>query len=309
MATIFITYGVSSSTKAAIKQDNTTPSSALKNFRRDITNPAEVLLTVALDAGFPFTSTSMPPPLPNPISESGLVTSDQIIPPTTPVGGPGPFFQLIPQDLAQLPGATLLSQYDTAPSMVQLIENAAIWFDPTAALQSFYNNIWNVYVASGYGLDVWGRIVGINRVLTVNLPGEYVGFTGPGNPLSQSDWSGKPLGDFVDEAIFYTNEGVATANFSLTDESYRTLIFAKALYNISDCSAPSINRVLNLLFGPTGLSPVPESTPFPYVADNQDLSVTYTFGSAPTPFQLAIIQSGVIPNPVGININQVSPSS
>lgn len=60
---------------------------------------------------------------------------------------------------------TILSQYACSPTINALI---AAWnqaFDPSAWINDWYDKIWNLDTAQGYGLDVWGRIVGVERVL------------------------------------------------------------------------------------------------------------------------------------------------
>jgi hypothetical protein len=181
------------------------------------------------------------------------------------------------QDVEQ----TIISQYANSPTLVQLIQNFNTYIDPTANLDAFYSLVWNVDTAVGYGLDVWGRIVGVGRVLNL-ASGVYFGFA------EAIDGTEAPF----NQAPFFSG-GATTGNFALTDESYRTLIFAKALLNITDGSIPSINQILINLFGTT-LGNC-------YVADNQDMTLTYVFAFALTEVQTAIIiQSGVIPRPAGV---------
>ena len=58
---------------------------------------------------------------------------------------------------------TILSQYDDSPTLLSMIESFNDAIDPTANITAFYENIWNVNTANGYGLDVWGQIVGVSR--------------------------------------------------------------------------------------------------------------------------------------------------
>jgi hypothetical protein len=51
---------------------------------------------------------------------------------------------------------TIISQYDTAPTLTQLITNINTYIDPTADLDAFYNLIWNVDTAQGIGLGYLG---------------------------------------------------------------------------------------------------------------------------------------------------------
>jgi hypothetical protein len=77
------------------------------------------------------------------------------------------------------------------------------------------------------------------------------------------------------------------------------LILAKALANISSCSAPAVNKVLQLLFPGRGVC---------YATDGLDMTMTYTFLFALTPVEAAIVdQSGVLPRPAGVSATVVAP--
>lgn len=181
--------------------------------------------------------------------------------------------------------ATVISQYANSPIILQLISNMAEYIDPTALFDKFFILVFNVDTAVGYGLDVWGRIVGVSRVLQIPLDDKYFGF-------EQADPDAYPFG----EGIFYNNSGL-TSNFALADEAYRKLIFAKALANISDGSIPSINQILVNLFASYGNC---------YVTDEGDMAMTYTFGSELSKVDFAIVsQSGVLPRPVGVSVTVV----
>lgn len=177
---------------------------------------------------------------------------------------------------------TIVSQYANSPILTQLIENLDSYLDQTANFNALFDMIWNIDSAQGYGLDVWGRIIGVVRTLTV-AASDFVGFAqqtptvdtfGPGG---NSPWySGVP----------------ATSNFQLTDTAFRTLIFAKALANICDGSIQAINQILLNLFPNRGNC---------YVTDGQNMTMTYTFKFLLTPVEKAIVsESGVLPKPVGV---------
>lgn len=156
--------------------------------------------------------------------------------------------------------------------------------DQTENFDNLYDMIWNIKTAVGYGLDVLGRIVNVSR--TVKFPAGLVdiGFN------EANSWTGFGQGGF------YSGGGVSN-NFVLLDPDYRTLIYAKAAGNISDGSIQAINQILLTLFPNRGTA---------YVADNQNMSLTYTFKFPLNPVELAIVQlSGVLPNPAGVAVNVV----
>ena len=177
---------------------------------------------------------------------------------------------------------TIISQYAQSPVINQLIANTNQYFDPTANIDAFYNLVWNVETAVGYGLDTWGRIVGVGRVLTIET-GTWFGFeqASDAEPFNQAPfWSGNPV----------------TSNFALSDDAFRLLILAKAAANISDGSIPSINQILMSLFPGRGNC---------YCTDGEDMTMTYTFAAAfnppLSPVEIAIINtSGVLPKPCGV---------
>lgn len=178
------------------------------------------------------------------------------------------------------PARTVISQYANSPVIQALVGSMASWLDPQAKIDLFYELVWDVNTAIGYGLDVWGRIVGVERVLHIPLGG-YLGFS--------EDSAAKPFGT----GIFY-GLGNLTSNFALSDAAYRKLILAKALSNITDGSIPAINQILINLFGSGGNS---------YVRDNGDMTMTYVFDGALSPVDLAIVtQSGVLPKPAGVSV-------
>jgi hypothetical protein len=178
---------------------------------------------------------------------------------------------------------TILSQYANAATIVQLVHNLNDYIDPSADIDAFYQNIWNVDTAVGYGLDVWGKIVGLENGRLLKIPaGEInLGFDEAGIASATSFGSG----------VFYAGSTV-TQNFYLADDPFRALIMVKALANITDCSIPSYNKLLNLLFAGRGRC---------YVNDLGNMQMRFTFEFFLQPFELAILtQSGALPRPTGV---------
>lgn len=190
--------------------------------------------------------------------------------------------------------ATLLSQFANSPTLAQLVYNLRAYIDPRTNIDNFYSMMWNVDTATGYGLDSWGRIVGVGRTLEISSV-QYFGFEEPGGGGA----SGQPW----NQAPFYSGEAL-TSNYTLLDGPYRVLILAKALANICNATIPVINQILLNLFGPEGLLPVPGGNS--YCTDGENMTITLTFPSALTPVQTAIIyQSGVLPKPAGVALGIV----
>lgn len=181
---------------------------------------------------------------------------------------------------------TILSQYANSPTLCQLIQNMNQYIDPASDFDNFYNLIWNVDTAQGFGLDIWGRIVGVSRKLTIPGTVTYLGFN-EAYTLATKDTGAQPWG----QAPFYA--GIqSTQTYFLSDDAYRTLILTKALSNISDCTAPSINQLLQNLFAGRGRC---------YVTDTGQMEMRLTFEFSLLPFEIAILtQSGAIPKPAAV---------
>lgn len=194
---------------------------------------------------------------------------------------------------------SVISQYANSPKLMQLVQNLNTYFNPSALFNQFYNQVWNINTAVGYGLDVWGRILGVSRVLLVSNGG-YFGLTGTGGAIAAS---GDALGGgpSTTPALNPLYSGQPTSgNYALTDPAYRTLLLAKALFNICNGAIPAINQVLINLF----LASVPGRTGNAFCTDNLNMSMTYTFTVRPllTPVEVAIItQSGALPKPTGVS--------
>lgn len=62
--------------------------------------------------------------------------------------------------------ATILSQYANSPTLMQLIENMNGYLDPSVDLEAFYSWVWDLDTAEGFGLDIWGKILGLSRNIT-----------------------------------------------------------------------------------------------------------------------------------------------
>lgn len=181
---------------------------------------------------------------------------------------------------------TIASQYANSPSIDQLIWNKEAYYPSAMLLDNFYDDVWNVNTAQGWGLDVLGRIVGVTRVLEVSST-DYLGFIGP---AGQS-------GVGFNQAPFYKSGEALTTNVALSDSAFRVLVQAKAMANVWDGSIKGLNAILRFLFGTSGPLPIKGNC---YVVSG-DRMMQFVFGSPLSPVQDSIInQSGVLPVPIGV---------
>jgi len=182
---------------------------------------------------------------------------------------------------------TIISQYANSPTLGALIANMNEYIDPRVNMQNFYDFVWNVDTAVGFGLDIWGKIVGVSRLLKISANTKTLGFFNSDIP---PDWA--PF----NQGTFFTGANTGAA-FLLPDDVYRTLILTKALANIVATTAESLNRLLRNLFPGRGVA---------YVIDNGDMSMTFYFEFDISPAEYAILtQSGALPHPAGVRFNVV----
>ena len=133
----------------------------------------------------------------------------------------------------QYPGATIQSQYAASPVLTALVESFNARIDPTADIRLFFDCIFNVATAQGIGLDIWGRMVGVERRINIQT-GEWLGFYASGL---------LPMG----QGVFYNNDS-KSGIYTLSDTAFRQLIMWKALANISAASASTLNSLLSGMF-------------------------------------------------------------
>lgn len=177
---------------------------------------------------------------------------------------------------------TIISQYGNSSRILELISNMNGYIDPSVDLNTFYSMVWDIDTAQGFGLDIWGKIVGVSRNLQVANNTGYLGF----NEGETAALDYQTFGN----GIFYS--GPVTGSYILSDDAYRVLIYLKALANISDSTIPSYNKLLNYLFAGRGRC---------YVIDEGAMQIRGVFEFYLQPYELAILTTGaVIPRPTGV---------
>lgn len=102
------------------------------------------------------------------------------------------------------------SQYSASVRIVGILESCREHILPDADIVTFFDNIFNVETAVGYGLDIWGNIVGVSRFVP--------------------DWQN------------------SNTIYTLNDTDFRRVLFFKAAANIMDSTLYSMNYLLKSLF-------------------------------------------------------------
>ncbi|MEX5413422.1 DUF2612 domain-containing protein [Atlantibacter hermannii] len=183
---------------------------------------------------------------------------------------------------------TILTQYADSPKLRSLIETFNDALDLNEFSEEFLTSMWDISTADTYGLDVWGKIVGISRLLNVEQVTTFFGFDE--SFTSTENTSPKSF----DEAPFFDGP-LKTTTYRMSNDAYRILIMAKAMSNITDCSIPNINRLLNYLFGSNGQV---------FVAITSVMSIRYVFLYEISPVERAIIlNSNAITKPSGVSVS------
>lgn len=215
-------------------------------------------------------------------SSSGVFTLGQVPGIGASLTWTGSYTYEYQDDAPTLADRTVISQYANSPTLRQLIRNMDEYINPDTDFDAFFDYVWNVETAQGFGLDIWGRIVGVGRMLTI--PGNET-FLGYKEAINWQPFNQAPM---------YTGTR-ATQTYRLADDAYRKLILVKALANISDCTSPSLNRLLSNLFAGRGRC---------YVSDTGQMEFRYVFEFALEPYEIAILtQSGAIPKPAAVLAN------
>lgn len=182
---------------------------------------------------------------------------------------------------------TVISQYANSPIMLQLIEYWNQDIDPSIDIENFYNFVFNLETAQGFGLDIWGRILGVSRYVYAVANNQYFGFYN--STFSDANQVYTP---FNVKPFF--NGYDYTPTIPVDDTNYRKMLFCKAYANINAATIPTINFILNFLL---------EGQNSGYVIDNLDMTMQYHFNVQLTPVQFAIIyQSGIVPVPAGVKV-------
>lgn len=133
------------------------------------------------------------------------------------------------------------SQYGNSPTIKALLQAAAERIAPDADMQLFYDNVFNIMTAKGVGLDIWGRILGITRDITLN---ETIPIT-PLFGFKNSDC--QPF----NQGVFYIKDNVESGNrilATIDDDNYRNLLLFKAMANICTADIGTLNTLTNMVY-------------------------------------------------------------
>ncbi|TCJ96127.1 uncharacterized protein DUF2612 [Volucribacter psittacicida] len=173
---------------------------------------------------------------------------------------------------------TLISQYANSPVLCTLISNFNQYIDPSEEIQHFYDMVWNIDTAEGFGLDFWGKVVGISREIVINNRNQFIGSTLASDDLKQYS---------------------AGERHFMNDAMFRKMILMKAMSNIIYATAYNINGLLLALFEKRGRA---------YFIKSGTMSARYIFEFNLSAAEKAVlISTDLLPRPTGVLIDFYEP--
>ena len=174
---------------------------------------------------------------------------------------------------------TIMSQYAHSPTILALIDGINQVIDPQYFIDDFYNYVYRLSTARGFGLDIWASKVGVSRYAKAANPNaKTFGFQPGYQPFNTYPFS----------------DGGAFPSYRLTDADLRKLIIIKAASNILYATAWNINKFLLMVFGGRKA----------YYAIRGHMSAEYVFEFSLTPFdRLVIYTLNMLPMPSGVGIS------
>lgn len=176
---------------------------------------------------------------------------------------------------------TIMSQYANSPIVLALIGGLNDVIDPQYFIDDFYQYVYRLSTARGFGLDIWADKVGVSRTApTANPNAKTFGFQPDFEPFNTYPFS----------------SGGAFASYQLSDNDLRSLIIIKAAINILYATALNINTLLLKIF----------NNKRAYYKITGHMTAEYVFEFTLTPFERLIVYSlNMLPKPCGVGISYV----
>ena len=156
----------------------------------------------------------------------------------------------------------MISQYANSPILTKLDNDIQNLFDDSGFVTNWYNIIFNLSTATGYGLDVWGKILNRDRKFVYEGMEYYL------------------QGAQVIDGVTFTAEEM--------DNLYRKVLQLTAMRYIGNASIASINRMIQFIF--EGKC---------YCIEYAPMQIRYVFRFYMSKIQKAIIET-LNPHPTGV---------
>ena len=165
----------------------------------------------------------------------------------------------------------MISQYANSPKFVSLVSGLTDIFSNSQTLEDWYNVVFNIKTAEGFGLDIWGLILNQGRAFS------YV------DPISGDTENVYLKGAQTVGGSSYTSEQI--------EEIYRQVLFLKAMSNITNATLASLNKMLQFYYQARGRV---------YVINYGTMKIRYVFEFYVNNLEKAIFTSDIMPRPTGV---------
>ncbi|HEN3634125.1 DUF2612 domain-containing protein [Yersinia sp. 1652 StPb PI] len=181
---------------------------------------------------------------------------------------------------------TILTQYSASNRILSIIDTFNQAVSLSDFTDEFIEKVWDITTCETFGLDMWGKVVGVSRYIRAEIDNDCFGF-------SEADDGGGYPSPFGDSPFYAGTQETETVR--LSNEAYRTLILCKAFSNISIATIKDINRFLTMLFLDRGRA---------YCADYGDMRMGIICEFKLEPFEISILENyEVLPIPSGVLVN------
>ena len=167
----------------------------------------------------------------------------------------------------------MISQYANSPKFVELVNGLTGMFNNAKLIKDWFDIVYNLKTAKGFGLDIWGKILNQDRNFT------YINE----NTGVKTDYYLK--GDMTIDGTSFTADQI--------EETYRTVLFMKALSCITNATEKSLNELLQFYFNGRRV----------YVIQYGTMKIRYVFEIPVNKLEKSIFKSDVMPKPTGVGVS------
>lgn len=166
----------------------------------------------------------------------------------------------------------MLSQYANSPKYVTLYNGFTDLFNNASTIEDWFNVVYNINTAEGFGLDMWGKILNQGRQFSYDDNGTTVNvYLG---------------GEQTIDGITYDAEYM--------ENMYRTVLFLRALSNVTNCTIASLNNLLQFYYKNRGGV---------YVLEYNPMEIRYVFEFYVSKLEKVIFTTDIMPRPTGVGVS------
>ena len=173
-------------------------------------------------------------------------------------------------DISGIATTKLISQYANSEKILRLANGIRTMFNNAKLISDWYNIVYNLKTAKGFGLDIWGKI--LNQGRSFKYTNQTTGV------VTEYYLKGEIT---VDGTTFSAEE---------VEELYRKILFMKVISLITNATDKSLNELLQFYFDGRRV----------YVIQYDTMKLRYVFEIAVNKLEKSIFTSGLLPKPTGV---------